>query len=138
MNLNELPEQPLTPPELPLGLQIVCESIRSETEAAQKTVLERRAKEVLRTRMGTVRTVSRDGRYIELDAGDLYDDITAGEESADLSILLSACLGDADPDIQLRATSYLDMLIQRFADEYSAYAADKAVEVYLVGLGEAA
>jgi hypothetical protein len=138
MNLNELPEQPLTPPEPTSGLQLVCESIRHDTETEQKTVLARRAKEVLRTRMGTVQTVNRDGHYIEFDAADLYDDITANEESADLSILLSACLPDANPGIRRRATNYLDRLIERFADEYAAHAAKKAVEVYLVGLGEAA
>lgn len=138
MNLNELPEQPTTPPELPSGLQLVCEAIRRDTEAEQKTLLARRVMGVLRTRMGTVRTVNRDGHYIEFDAGDLYDDLTANEESSDLSIFLSASSPGANADTKRRASDYLDLLVSRFAAEYSEYMAEKAVEVYLVGLGETA
>jgi len=138
MNLNNLPEQPTIPPEPSSGLQLVCDAIRGDTYVEQIATIARRAKEVLRTRMGTVRTVNREGHYVEFDAGDLYDDLIAHEESADLSILMSGCLHDADSATRRRADAYLDRLITRFAEEYALYAADKAVEIYLVGLGEAA
>jgi len=137
-DLSDDPARTADPDEPESGLQLVCDAIRHDTETEQKTVLARRAKEVLCTRMGTVRTVNRDGHYVEFDAGDLYDDITANEESADLSILLSACLSDASLDIRRRGGDYLDLLVRRFAEEYAVYMAAKAVEVYLVGLGEAA
>jgi hypothetical protein len=124
-DLSDDPARTADPDEPESGLQLVCDAIHHDTETEQKTVLARRAKEVLQTRMGTVQTVNRDGHYIEFDA-------------ADLSILLSACLSDANPGIRRRAGDYLDLLVRRFAEEYAVYMAAKAVEVYLVGLGEAA
>ena len=98
---------------------------------------------ILRKREGTFLTISEAGQYAEFDHGDLWDELTGGADLALLSVFaqanIAAITGMAtSPAIQRQAFDTLLELIDGFAETHAKRAAKKAVEVYMVELGEMA
>lgn len=141
MELHQLPERPTQPPELPTGIQIICNSIRRETYRSEKRYATHMVLKILCERKGLLRTIV-DDREVDFDHGDLWDTMFSSEEPADLSILAQATLLTAAADhtahgcdVRTAAYRYMIKRITEFVEQHADRMAAHDVELHMIEMG---
>ncbi|MCI2809354.1 hypothetical protein [Eoetvoesiella caeni] len=129
------PEPPITPPELPHGIHTSAESIYKQTLNAETRNAIVLVRQILVTGQGHLQSVDSQGRYVNYDAGDLWDVLTENEESADLRIFAGLALSPDSAFLRTLCDQFLGTRIAPFIKAHAELMAAQAERVYLVQEG---